>query len=150
MHPYSICTALAYIFHEATSGKCPLSAVGYGHDEIASYALCFGISKSGKFQGTKHCDTKMPMVCIYVYTRVRVPLYICTAWASVLLFFPKGNTRASKCGTARLQSRFRFLYGLCMAELRSAAPLFCYMSGSGKIRHFHGTITGPSPEKDPI
>ena len=46
---------------------------------------------------------------IRVYARVRVLLYICTAWASVLLFFTKGNTRASISGTARLQSRFRFL-----------------------------------------
>ena len=29
-------------------------------------ALCFGILESGKFIVTKHCDTKMPMVCIYV------------------------------------------------------------------------------------
>lgn len=29
-----------------------------------------------------------------------------TAWASVLLFGLEGNTRASECGTARLQSRF--------------------------------------------
>ena len=31
-----------------------------------------------------------------------------TAWASVLLFGTKGNTRASRSGTARLQSRFCF------------------------------------------
>ena len=88
--------------------------MGYGHDEIASYALCFDLQKSGKFHKLlqNKCDTKMPMVCIYVYARVRVPLYICTAWATVLLFVTKGNTRASVSGTARLQSRFRFLQGL--------------------------------------
>ena len=75
--------------------------------------------------------------------------YIYTAWASVLLFVTKGNTRASKCGTARLQSRFRFYMGFGGTSIIEA-PLFCYMSGSGKIRHWHGTITGPSPEKDPI
>ena len=32
--------------------------------------------------------------------------YVHTAWASVLLFGTKGNTRASKCGTAIVQSRF--------------------------------------------
>ena len=42
---------------------------------IASYALCFGQSKSGKFQNfyPRHCDTKMPMVRIYPYARLRVP-----------------------------------------------------------------------------
>ena len=35
--------------------------------------------------------------------------FIHTAWATVLLFGTKGNTRASECGTARLQSRF-FVY----------------------------------------
>ena len=34
-----------------------------------------------------------------------------TAWATVLLFGTKGNTRASDSGTARLQSRF-FVYVL--------------------------------------
>ena len=33
-----------------------------------------------------------------------------TAWASVLLFGLEGNTRASECGTARLQSRFFCMY----------------------------------------
>ena len=33
-----------------------------------------------------------------------------TAWATVLLFVTKGNTRASVSGTARLQSRFLFVY----------------------------------------
>ena len=33
-------------------------------------------------------------------------MYVHTAWASVLLFGTKGNTRASKCGTAIVQSRF--------------------------------------------
>ena len=32
--------------------------------------------------------------------------FIHTAWATVLLFGTKGNTRASVSGTARLQSRF--------------------------------------------
>ena len=36
-------------------------------------------------------------------------MYVHTAWASVLLFGTKGNTRASKCGTAIVQSRF-FVY----------------------------------------
>ena len=35
-----------------------------------------------------------------------------TAWASVLLFGTKGNTRASRSGTARLQSRFFIVYKL--------------------------------------
>ena len=104
--------------------------MGYGHDEIASYALCFDLQESGKFQGTKHCDTKMPMVCIYVYTRVRVPLYICTAWASVLLFFPKGNTRASVSGTARLQSRFRFYMGFVWRNFNRGSSAFSYVKRS--------------------
>ena len=44
------------------------------------------------------------MVCIYMYVHARTRIH--TAWASVLLFGTKGNTRASECGTARLQSRF--------------------------------------------
>ena len=32
--------------------------------------------------------------------------FIHTAWATVLLFGTKGNTRASECGTAIVQSRF--------------------------------------------
>ena len=38
-------------------------------------ALCFDLQKSGKFHiiVTKHCDTKMPMVCIYTYAHRRVP-----------------------------------------------------------------------------
>ena len=32
------------------------------------------------------------------------------AWATVLLFVTKGNTRASMSGTARLQSRFLYVY----------------------------------------
>ena len=35
--------------------------------------------------------------------------FVHTAWATVLLFGTKGNTRASVSGTARLQSRF-YLY----------------------------------------
>ena len=54
----------------------------------------------------RHCDTKMLMVCIIIHAYVRV--YVHTAWASVLLFGYKGNTRASTSGTARLQSRFCF------------------------------------------
>ena len=52
------------------------------------------------------------MVCIYVYTRERVYLInnIRTAWATVLLFVTKGNTRASVSGTAIVQSRFLFVY----------------------------------------
>ena len=44
--------------------------------KIASYALCFDSSESGKFEYPKHCDTKMPMVCICAYARSRVPLDI--------------------------------------------------------------------------
>lgn len=40
-------------------------------------------------------------------TRARTSVH--TAWASVLLFGTKGNTRASMSGTARLQSRFLFI-----------------------------------------
>ena len=36
-------------------------------------------------------------------------MYVHTAWASVLLFGTKGNTRASKCGTAIVQSRFLYI-----------------------------------------
>ena len=43
--------------------------------KIASYALCFDSSESGKFEYPKHCDTKMPMVCIYARTRICVYLY---------------------------------------------------------------------------
>jgi len=52
----------------------------------------------------RQCDTKMLMVYNHVHAYVRV--YIHTAWATVLLFGYKGNTRASTSGTARLQSRF--------------------------------------------
>ena len=45
-----------------------------------------------------------------MYIRVRAFARILenihTAWATVLLFVTKGNTRASVSGTARLQSRF--------------------------------------------
>ena len=34
-----------------------------------------------------------------------------TAWATVLLFVTKGNTRASVSGTAIVQSRFFVVYG---------------------------------------
>ena len=44
---------------------------------------------------------------IRVCARLRVPFYIIhTAWATVLLFVTKGNTRASVSGTAIVQSRF--------------------------------------------
>ena len=44
---------------------------------------------------------------IRVCARLRVPYYIIhTAWATVLLFVTKGNTRASVSGTAIVQSRF--------------------------------------------
>ncbi len=49
---------------------------------------------------------------MYIYTCAREGAYlnyiIRTAWATVLLFVTKGNTRASVSGTARLQSRFHF------------------------------------------
>ena len=70
----------------------------------ASYALCFGLQESGKFIVPKHCDTKMFMVCILLYAHSARIVH--TAWATVLLFGTKGNTRASVSGTARLQSRF--------------------------------------------
>ena len=46
----------------------------------------------------------MLMVCILGTRAMRVCVH--TAWATVLLFGTKGNTRASGNGTARLQSRF--------------------------------------------
>jgi len=49
-----------------------------------------------------------------MYIRVRAFARILedihAAWATVLLFVTKGNTRASVSGTARLQSRFLFVY----------------------------------------
>ena len=51
----------------------------------------------------------MSMVCIYRCARLRTRSFIHTAWASVLLFGTKGNTRASRSGTAIVQSRF-FLF----------------------------------------
>lgn len=44
-----------------------------------------------------------------------------TAWASVLLFGLEGNTRASECGTARLQSRF-FVY-ICLRDYLGLVPI---------------------------
>ena len=80
---------------------------GTGHIEKASYALCFGILESGKFIVPKHCDTKMSSGVYIHRVRVSRTLYdIHTAWATVLLFGTKGNTRASECGTAIVQSRF--------------------------------------------
>ena len=61
---------------------------------------------------------------MYIYVRAsRVPYYIIhTAWATVLLFVTKGNTRASICGTARLQSRF--IYANMFAGLQSRRSAF--------------------------
>lgn len=63
-----------------------------------------------------------------MYIRVRAFARILedihAAWATVLLFVTKGNTRASVSGTARLQSRFLCLYsGTSILE----APLFLYV-----------------------
>ena len=42
-----------------------LGWVKYGHiDEGVLNAMCFDFLESGKFIVTKHCDTKMSMVCI--------------------------------------------------------------------------------------
>ena len=51
-------------------------------------------------------------------------MYVHTAWASVLLFGMKGNTRALMSGTAIVQSRF-----FCCVKsgtLFSRCPLFVY------------------------
>ena len=47
-----------------------------------------------------------------------------TAWATVLLFGTKGNTRASDSGTARLQSRFLFIPKV---EHGRRQPFFAYL-----------------------
>ena len=62
----------------------------------------------------------MPMVCIYVYVYARTLINIYGVGFGVAVCY-KGNTRASECGTARLQSRFYFLY--CGASILEA-PLF--------------------------
>ena len=64
------------IFCGSRRGKCPISAAGYGHYDIASLALCFDLQKSGKFHEmvTKQCGTKMPIgYVIYVRVYLRVP-----------------------------------------------------------------------------
>ena len=43
-------------------------------------------------------------------------MYVHTAWASVLLFGTKGNTRASKCGTAIVQPRFLYINAMRLYE----------------------------------
>ena len=49
-------------------------------------------------------------VCTWMYTCACTVLNIYSVGYGVAVWV-KGNTRASKCGTARLQSRFRFLSG---------------------------------------
>ena len=66
--------------------------------------------ESGKFIGTKQCDTKMPMVYIYMCARVRVPyLNIYGVGFGVAVYFQR-QYQSQMCGTARLQSRFLFVY----------------------------------------
>ena len=66
----------------------------------------------------------MLMVCILGTRAMRVCVH--TAWATVLLFGTKGNTRASGNGTARLQSRFLFMH-INEAEHNPKVPLFSYV-----------------------
>ena len=66
--------------------------------------------ESGKFIGTKQCDTKMPMVYIYMCARVRVPyLNIYGVGFGVAVYFQR-QYQSQMCGTARLQSRFFVVY----------------------------------------
>ena len=51
-------------------------------------------------------------------------MYVHTAWASVLLFGTKGNTRASKCGTAIVQSRFLCINAMRLYESGQVALLY--------------------------
>ena len=47
---------------------------------------------------------------VYYHVHAIVRTYIHTAWAQCCLFGIEGNTRALTSGTARLQSRFLFVY----------------------------------------
>ena len=49
-------------------------------------------------------------ICVRAFART-FRYIIHTAWATVLLFVTKGNTRASVSGTAIVQSRFFVVYG---------------------------------------
>ena len=56
---------------------------------------------------------------MYVCAQLRVPYYIIYVrrGLSVAVCY-KGNTRASECGTARLQSRFYFCCGSSISKIR--------------------------------
>ena len=82
-------------------------------------------------------------VCVYLYIYVRRGLRCCC-------FFLKAIPEPRNAERQDCSPAFVFIWALYGGTSIIEAPLFCYMSGSGKIRHFHGTITGPSPEKDPI
>ena len=58
-----------------------------------------------------------------------------TAWATVLLFVTKGNTRASVSGTAIVQSRFFYTYIESGTQTKQCPAFLCivtYMKTDGQ------------------